>query len=269
MSLSQATEFPWSHASSSCYLPVLSTSVELSDVALEPIFELIGGANASDAFLAVNRQWFNAGACHAAAFRTPVQQWRNDMCQQLEEQLIKHMHEPPNDKFASLNVAVDYAENELHLTHVSAVFLKKVTVEFFHHVRRLSSMLKWIHTVLPQEVMAGMTTPARYRYVCQEKDEFHARAAQLCSVVRDLLVRLPDPALPVRWAEWFEEMGRICVLPEEHCARYRSQREQVAVLWANNRQTFINAYVQLEPLVSAFGMLQDESIDAWESRCRT
>lgn len=240
----------------------MSTYFELPDTTLEPLFAFIGGVNVVDIFLAVNRQWFNAGACHPSAFREPTEQWRSATCRQLEEQLVKHMHDPPpSDQAASLHVAVDHAEDELRLTQVSAAFLRNVTAEFLEHARRLSAMLKWIHIVLPHEPKRGMSTPARQQYVWQEADEFHSRAVQLCGAVEDLLVRLPDPALPVLWAEWFDEMGQVYGLPEEHRARYRSQREQVAVLWANNRQTFASAYGQLQTLVSAFRTLHDESDD--------
>mmetsp|Transcript_104322 Transcript_104322/g.184773 ORF Transcript_104322/g.184773 Transcript_104322/m.184773 type:complete len:107 (-) Transcript_104322:82-402(-) len=57
--------------------------------------------------------------------------------------------------------------------------------------------------------------------------------------------------MPIRWAQWFEEAGEVAGLPRDHCARYRSQREQVAAVWANNRRTFLSTDEHVEALVQS------------------
>jgi len=245
------------------------SSAHLPEIALNSTFELVAGTNATNACLAVNRQWFNAGVCHACAFRTYVREWHNYTCQLLEKELVEPVEEPPfGNQAGSIRVAIEHAEKELNLTQISARLLKQVTMEFLQHAGRLRSMLKWIHALLSARSTRESATPVRHVYIQREINEFHSRAVQLCSVVLDLLVRLPDPAIPVRWAAWFEEMGKVHGIPEEDCVRYRSQREQVALLWTNNRQTFAGACEQLEPLVRAFCMLlvlHDEIFDGVES----
>jgi len=245
-------------------------SAHLPEIVLDSTFEFVAGTNATNAFLAVNRQWFNAAICHACAFRTSVGVWRNYTCQLLEKELVEPVEEPPfGNQAGSIRVAIEHAEKELNLTKISARLLKQVTTEFLQHAGRLRSMLKWIHALLSARPPRESATPIRDVYIQREINEFRSRAEQLCSVVLDLLVRLPDPGIPVRWAAWFEEMGKLYGIPEEDCARYRSQREQVALLWTNNRQAFAGACEQLEPLVRAFCMLlhmRDEVFDGLESR---
>merc|ERR1740129_1282776 len=60
----------------------------------------------------------------------------------------------------------------------------------------------------------------------------------------------------MRWAQWFEETGEIAGVPEEHCMRYRSQREQVAAVWANNRRTFLSTDEHVDALVHSLDALE-------------
>merc|ERR1740129_1195518 len=59
----------------------------------------------------------------------------------------------------------------------------------------------------------------------------------------------------MRWAQWFEEAGELIGVPEAHCMRYRSQREQVAAVWANNRRTFLSTDEHVDALVQSLDEL--------------
>lgn len=262
------------------------------DVAAELQAELLGGAALTRYFLPVCRGWFHTAVCHPCAFRSPVEAWGAAARQQLDEHLGR-MREPPQEEFEDLRVALEHAEDELRVTALSAAFPSGVTVVLLRHARRASGLLHWLHAspkaaaaAAPGVAPAGagatgscFCSPAvggelawssetaaavRRRYLLQEVEELHRRVALLSRVVAELRPRLPDPELPVRWAEWFEEQGHIVGLPASHCMRYRSQREQVAGVWANNRRTLLSTAEHVEALTECLRELELRAEDATE-----
>jgi len=194
-----------------------------------------------------------------------MRSWHVAACEQLDEQLLR-MREPPQlDEVHDLRIALEHAEEELRLTELSASFPAGVTVVLLRHARRLSGFLHWLHTCCSPEAdelryvadKQGMATAPRHDFLRGEAQEFRRRAMLLARTVFELRSRLPDPELPVRWAEWFEERGEIAGLPRSHCARYRSQREQVAAVWANNRRTFLSTEEHIEALVQCLDELDE------------
>mmetsp|Transcript_65620 Transcript_65620/g.211739 ORF Transcript_65620/g.211739 Transcript_65620/m.211739 type:complete len:335 (+) Transcript_65620:92-1096(+) len=225
---------------------------------LELVIELLGGLALADSFLAVCRWWFSAAVCHPGSFRAPVEAWRLGACRQLDEQLAR-MREPPGEsELEDLRVGLEHAEEELRLTELSASFPSGVTVVLLRFARRLSGLLRWVNAGPPGRLPGAPPGCAqRRRYLRQEAREFRRRVSLLSGAVRELRARLPDPELPIRWAQWFEEAGELAGFPEGHCMRYRSQREQVAAVWANNRRTFLSTDEHVDALAQSLGELDD------------
>lgn len=88
----------------------------------------------------------------------------------------------------------------------------------------------------------------RARYRAREAEEFQRRLAILADVVLEISPRLPDPGLPARWADWFEDHGEQAGLHKSHCLRYMEQREQVARVWAQNQITLQKTAEYVEAL---------------------
>jgi len=158
-----------------------------------------------------------------------------------------------------LRIALEHAEEELKLTELAAAYPMGATVVLLRHTCRLSCLMHWIHGAhlgdgdggcadggggdggasTVDAATAGRLGALRRGFRQGEVEEFRRRVRLLARAAAGLRARLPDPELPLRWAAWFEEQGDIVGLPENHCARYRSQREQVAAVWANNRRTLL------------------------------
>lgn len=234
----------------------------LADAALgavvDGVLDCLGAAasagSSSDVgpFLAVCRWWFSVAVCRPGAFRAPVRDWHADACRKLDEQFAR-MGEPPweigsEDLHLVLQGGLEHAEQELRLTELSASFPSGITVVLLRFARRLGGLLRWVHYGLSIPAVHGC--PLRRRYLQQEAEEFKRRAVLLSDASRELRGRLPDPEMPLRWAEWFEETGAAVGFPEVHLQRFRSQREQVAAVWANNRRTFLSADEHVEALLS-------------------
>lgn len=249
--------------------------------ALEAVVEFIGSSALPDSFLPVCRQWFMAGICHPCSFQAPVQAWRKGVCHQLDEQFAK-MHEPPiDDDILDLRVGLEHAEEELRLTELSASFPAGVTVVLLRYARRLGALLHWVNIGRGQpkvqsQASCGIGCAAlcgrkdcsdagavacllQRRFLQQEALELRRRVSLLTDAMRELRIRLPDPEMPMRWAQWFEEAGEVAGLPVSHCARYRSQREQVASVWANNRRTFLSTDEFVDALAQSVAELEDDS----------
>jgi len=229
---------------------------------MEVVIELLGGPALAESFLPVCRWWFNAAVCHPGSFRVPVEAWRIGACQQLDDQFVRMREPPAISDFEDLRLGLEHAEEELRLTELSASFPSGVTVVFLRFARRLTGLLRWISATPPAGAGAASVGGVeaellRQRYLRSEAEEFRRRAAMLADATRELRKRLPDPELPMRWAQWFEEAGEIAGFPEGHCLRYRSQREQVAAVWANNRRTFLSTDEHVDALVESLGELSD------------
>jgi len=237
--------------------------------ALDPVMDLIvehlGTYELERSFLPVCRGWFHAAICHPNSCRLPMENWHVGACRQLDEQLSR-MREPPEfDELQDLRTALEHAEEELRLTELAASFPAGVTVVLLRHARRLSGLLHWLHmssspeAYEPSLALDGSFAPTapRQGFLRGEADEFRRRVMLLSRIVLELHSRMPNPELPVRWAEWFEEQGAIAGLPQSHSARYRSQREQVAAVWANNRRTFLSTDEHIEALVQCLGELEE------------
>jgi len=223
------------------------------------IVEFLGGTSLSSSFLSVCRWWFNAAVCHPGAFRIPVEAWRVSACRELDAQLSRMREPPSGDEAEDLRIGLEHAEEELRLTELSASFPSGVTVVLLRFAQRLSGLLHWIN-IGPCSAQAraqdGASTMKR-AYVQREAEEFKRRVALLSGAVGELRKRLPDPELPIRWAKWFEEVGEIAGFPADHCARYRSQREQVAAVWANNRRTFLSTDEHVDALLQSLRELDE------------
>uniref|UniRef100_A0A7S1M3I6 Uncharacterized protein n=1 Tax=Alexandrium catenella TaxID=2925 RepID=A0A7S1M3I6_ALECA len=230
---------------------------------MEVVIELLGGMALADSFLPVCRWWFNEAVCHPGSFRIPVEVWRIGACQQLDEQICRMREPPAITDFEDLRVGLEHAEEEMRLTELSASFPSGVTVVLLRFARRLSGLLRWINAAPFNGQSAdegnsdSESTLLRRRYLRSEAEEFRRRVALLADATRELRKRLPDPELPIRWAQWFEEAGEIAGFPEGHCMRYRSQREQVAAVWANNRRTFLSTDEHVDALVESLCVLDD------------
>mmetsp|Transcript_56128 Transcript_56128/g.130686 ORF Transcript_56128/g.130686 Transcript_56128/m.130686 type:complete len:294 (-) Transcript_56128:21-902(-) len=235
--------------------------VALHTVVIEPVIELLGGVALADSFLPVCRFWFNAAICHPGSFRVPVEAWRLGACKQLDEQFCRMREPPAITEFEDLRVGLEHAEEELRLTELSASFPSGVTVVLLRFAKQLSGLLRWINVSPPHTAVASTRLSPeallRRRYLRREAKEFRRRVTLLADATRELQTRLPDPELPMRWAQWFEEAGEIAGFPEGHCMRYRSQREQVAAVWANNRRTFLVTDEHVDALVQCLGALDD------------
>lgn len=231
---------------------------------LEAVVELLGCAALPGSFLPVCRQWFTAAVCHPCSFREPVEAWRIGACRQLDEQLAR-MREPPADEdVGDLRVGLQHAEEELRLTELSASFPSGITVVLLRYARRLGGLLHWINGG-----GGSATSSQRQRHLRHEALEFRRRVLLLADAMRELRSRLPDPEMPMRWAQWFEEAGEVAGLPVNHCSRYRSQREQVAAVWANNQRTFYSTDEHVDALAQSLAELDelaedsgDESLEA-------
>jgi len=256
---------------SCCGCSGLGTDVwTLADAALgavvDGVLDCLGAATSAGSssdvgpFLAVCRWWFSVAVCRPSAFRAPVSDWHADACRQLDEQFAR-MGEPPwdhesEDLHLVLQGGLEHAEQELRLTELSASFPAGTTVVLLRFARRLGGLLRWVAAV-PRQPTALHGCPLRRRYLQKEAEEFQRRVALLADASRELRGRLPDPELPLRWAQWFEETGAAVGFPEVHLQRFRSQREQVAAVWANNRRTFLSADEHVEALLSSLGELDD------------
>ncbi|CAE8600434.1 unnamed protein product, partial [Polarella glacialis] len=224
------------------------------DAILEALVELLGPG----ALLEVCRCWFTATVCNHQSFRGPLNRWQLLACSTLDEQLLQ-MAEPPEDDFVEdLRIGLEHAEAELRLTQLSASFPSGVTVVLLRYARRLSSLLCWINLSLqPRSGVTGEGGLRRQQNLWREIEELHRRARQLAEVSAVLRGRLPDPELPMRWAQWFEDIGEVAGLPADHCKRYRTQREQVAAVWANNRRTFLCTDEHVDALLHSLVDLEE------------
>merc|ERR1740121_620791 len=163
------------------------------------------------------------------------------------------MQEPPSEFGAEdLQLGLEHAEDELRLTELSASFPRGVTLVLLRHTKSLGLLFRWI-TAQPTDAQEAPPDTARAQCLAQEAREFCGRVALLRDAVAHLRGRLPDPELPIRWAHWFEDVGEAVGLPRAHCQRFRSQREQVALVWANNRRTLLSADEHVEALALSLG----------------
>jgi len=235
------------------------------DAVLEAVIELLGSSSLAASFLPVCRQWFNEAVCHPGSFREPVEAWRAGACRQLDEQLVRMREPPAGDEDIELRVGLEHAEEELRLTEISG----GVTVILLRYTRRLSGLLHWLTADMVDQVGDSACASLRRRYLRHEALEFRRRVGLLALAMVELRGRLPDPEMPVRWAEWFEEAGEVAGLPRSHCARYRSQREQVAAVWANNQRTFLSTDEHVDALEKSLGELDDlvENLDGHAENC--
>jgi len=233
---------------------------------LESVIVALGSKALFGSFLPVCRQWFSSAVCHPCSFREPAEAWCAQACLRLDEQLEK-MHEPPEDwRTGDLRIGLVHAEEELGLTELAASFPSGITVAILRYARKLGGLLHWVNMAAPVQASlqgcanfttAKATREAQLRQACLKDEvlEFRRRVVLLVDAMSDLRIRLPDPDMPMRWAMWFEEVGEVAGLPLKHRAGYRTQREQVAAVWANNRRTFLCTDEHVDLLLQSLGEL--------------
>eukprot|EP00746_Dinoflagellata_sp_MGD_P037738 gnl/MRDRNA2_/MRDRNA2_190673_c0_seq1.p1 gnl/MRDRNA2_/MRDRNA2_190673_c0~~gnl/MRDRNA2_/MRDRNA2_190673_c0_seq1.p1 ORF type:complete len:287 (+),score=46.79 gnl/MRDRNA2_/MRDRNA2_190673_c0_seq1:91-951(+) len=240
-----------------CLMELSANFSVIPDGVVEAIIEFLPNSALAASLIPLCRRCFCVGICHPVAFRGPVQAWRISATQVLDEQLGRLKDPPVEEEASDLRVGLEHADEELKLTEMSASFPSGTTIVLLKHARKVSGMLSWLSMTSTWSSTSNAQQYAlpRQQFFDREVAEIRLRVNLLASTAKELSGRLPDPELPLRWAEWLETTGELVGLPTEHCSRYKQQRNQVAQVWANNRRTFLSTSEHIEAIAETLDEL--------------